>query len=140
MREADYVHGKIATIRQHDPEALRNAWWTGTALALADAVEELEEELKAIRVELVEAVRAGRAERDRRLELEGAIARGDDAVRNLVEPKPATDCTHPEGHFVTDASPYCVVCGENVVAEDPPLAVYDGTKAVDLHDDARGNA
>jgi hypothetical protein len=39
--ERDYIDRTIATIRQHDPNALRDNWWTGAALALADEVDRL---------------------------------------------------------------------------------------------------
>lgn len=37
----DYIDRTISTIRQHEPDALRNNWWTGAALALADEVDKL---------------------------------------------------------------------------------------------------
>lgn len=39
--QRSYVDRTISTIRQHDPQALRNNWWTGAALALADEVDRL---------------------------------------------------------------------------------------------------
>lgn len=42
--QRDYVDRTIATIRQHEPNALRENWWTGAALALADEVDRLRSE------------------------------------------------------------------------------------------------
>ena len=44
MTDTDYIDQTIATIRQHNPDALRQGWWTGAALALADEVERLRAE------------------------------------------------------------------------------------------------
>lgn len=41
LPERSYIGRTIATIRQHNPNNLRENWWTGAALALADEVERL---------------------------------------------------------------------------------------------------